>query len=164
MKLPFFPRLRPVAAVALLAAMSLPGQADNTQYNSGPTCTDGGITATCTGRLTGLGNGDVSIFVSFPDATATTLCHAPGRNGNTAPGQNPAADVVVTGSASYGDPKNGNLRFTVTTVPPAAPTAEEAGCPNLNWRVTIDDVSFGVGTLTVSQGGSVVLTSTVTLP
>lgn len=143
--------LRPLAAATLLFAFSLPGHADNPKYNSGPTCVDGGITATCTGRLTGLGNGDVLVDVSFPNATATTLCHSPGRNGSTAPGQNPASSVAITGSKSFPDPKNGSLRFSVTTDAPTAPSAAAAGCPNPNWTVSIEDVVFGQGTVTVSQ-------------
>lgn len=144
--------VRPMAA-AFLTAMSLASvsvYANSTQYRSGPTCTDGGITATCTGRLSGLGNGDVLVVVNFPNATAATLCHAPG-GGNTAPGQNPAASVSVTGSKNYGNPKNGNLTFTVTTDVPAAPSASDAGCPNTNWTVSISDVTFGSGTLKVYQ-------------
>jgi hypothetical protein len=93
----------------------------------------------------------VLVIVSFPNATATTTCHAPGKNGNEAPGQNPAARVSVTGTKDLGDPKNGVIRFEVTTLEPAAPSAEEAGCPNTNWTVTINDVIFGSGTITFKQ-------------
>jgi len=144
--------IRPLAA-AFLAAVSLSSvsvYADSPQYRRGPACTDGGVTATCTGRVSGLGNGDVLVRVSFPNATATTLCHAPG-GGNTAPGQNPAAAVTVTGSKEYSNPKNGSLTFSVTTDVPSTPSASEAGCPNSNWTVSIEDVTFGSGTLRIYQ-------------
>ncbi|MGZ5846900.1 MAG: hypothetical protein ACXWJJ_05450, partial [Ramlibacter sp.] len=167
--------IRPLAAafVTAVSLASLSVYADSPQYRSGPTCTDTGITATCTGRVSGLGNGDVQVVVNFPNATATTLCHAPGNN-NTAPGQNPAAPVTVTGSQTIRDPKNGNLRFSVTTDVPNAPTAEQAGCPPSStnggpshWTVTIEDVTFGTGTLTVYQRDAngvyqIVISSSVT--
>lgn len=54
--------------------------------------------------------------------------------------------------------KNGNVRFSVTTEAPETPTPEEAGAPNDNRTVTLTDVAFTGYTLTVEQGGVVVLT------
>ena len=48
--------------------------------------------------------------------------------------------------------KNGSLSFGVTTAEPTPPTsAKAAGCPNNNWTVVIDDVSFTDRTLCVYQ-------------
>jgi hypothetical protein len=123
--------------------------ADNPHYRRGPSCGDNGFTATCTGTITGLGNGNVIITLSFPNATGTTTCTSPG--GNQSPGQNPGAPAPSSGSQLITDVKNGSLSFSVTTRPPSNPTPQQAGCPNGNWTAAFVDITFGTGTLTVQQ-------------
>jgi hypothetical protein len=137
--------------VALASVLTLSVSADNPHYKRGPNVVDNGFTATATGSVTGLGNGDVIVTLSFPNATGTTVCKAPGKNGTEAPGQNPAVPAASSGSQFIDDPKNGNLTFTVTTDPPADPTAAAAGCPNSNWGARFDNITFGCGTLTIRQ-------------
>jgi hypothetical protein len=146
---------RPTRASQFLAALIISVMAtvvfaDSPKYKRGsPSCVDNGFTATCNGSITGLGNGNVLALSSFPNATGTTICTSPG--GNDSPGQNPAAPAPVTGSASIGNPKNGNLSFSVTTAVPANPTPQAAGCPNKNWTARFDNVTFGCGTVTIQQ-------------
>lgn len=143
--------------------------ADSPHYRRGPSVVDNGFTATATGSITGLGNGDVIVTLSFPDATGTTVCS--NKGGNQAAGQNPATPAATSGSQFVDNPKNGNLSFTVTTDPPPNPTSQAAGCPNGNWTAAFDNITFGNGTVTIQQEtfqGSgifeVVLTTPVSLP
>jgi hypothetical protein len=120
-----------------------------------PTFSDQGTTLKTCFSLAGLGNGDVTITVTTT-GTATTLCTNQG--GNTAPGQN-KTPVSPSGTATIPSTeiKNGTLTACVTTEPPPAPTAVEAGCPNSNWSTSLTDVQFATATITVTQGGKTVL-------
>jgi hypothetical protein len=156
-----------VLAVASISTLVV--WADNPHYRKGPSVVDNGFTATATGSVTGLGNGDVIVTLSFPNATGTTTCTNPG--GNTAAGQNPATPAATSGTVLIDDPKNGNLSFTVTTSPPSNPSPQAAGCPNGNWTAAFNNITFGSGTVTIQQetfqGSGVfetVLTTSVFLP
>jgi len=107
------------------------------------------MTATASGSLAGLGNGDVIITLNFPNASGATLCT--NKGGTEAPGQNPALGVSVSGSQFVDNPKNGTLRFSVTTLVPPNPSPAEAGCANANWSASFSNITFGCGTLTVQQ-------------
>jgi len=161
-----------IALFALLAVASMSTLvvwADSPHYRKGPSVVDNGFTATATGTLTGLGNGDVIVTLSFPNATGTTVCS--NKGGNQAAGQNPATPAATSGNVLIDNPKNGNLSFTVTTAVPPNPSSADAGCPNGNWTAAFDNITFGNGTLTIQQEtfqGSgvfeVVLTTSVSLP
>jgi len=129
--------------------------AANVHFKSAPVVTDNGTTLTLCAALAGLGNQDVTITVSVT-GSADTTCISPG--GNEAPGQNkiPFAASVSTTIRST-EIKNGNVTFCVTTPGPRPISARMAGCPNNNWRARINDVDFESATITVEQGGQVVL-------
>lgn len=112
------------------------------------------LTFTVSGKLTGLGNGDVFVSLS---ASGTPTATCTNKGGAQAPGQNPAT-VNVTGGQSIPEEeiKNGTVNFSVTTSPPAQPTAQQAGCPNGNWTAEITSIAFTSFTVTVTQGGVVV--------
>jgi hypothetical protein len=133
-----------MASIAMVAV-----RAGNPHYKRGPSVVDNGFTATATGSVAGLGNGDIIVTLSFPNATGTTTCTNPG--GNQAAGQNPATPAATSGSQFVDNPKNGNLSFTVTTSPPPNPSPQAAGCPNGNWSAAFDNITFGAGTLTIQQ-------------
>jgi hypothetical protein len=124
--------------------------ASSPHYKKGgqPVCTASGATVTCsTGQVTGLGNFDVVVSISFT-ASQGQLCHNPG-NTNVVPGQNPAVGTGGGGvSIPAGDIKNGNLTIPSisATATITASSAADAGCPNPNWTVTLS------GPITVSGG------------
>ena len=52
--------------------------------------------------------------------------------------------------------KNGNVSFCVSTEGVTTPTWQEAGAPNRNWTVNVEDVAFISGEIIVEQCGQIV--------
>lgn len=149
----------PAAAAAIL--VSTAASASNVHFKSGPSFTDNGLTLSANGSLAGLGNGDVVVALTA-EGTPTATCTNP-SGANKPPGQNPAS-VTLTGTEPIPQTqiKNGTTPFGVTTSAPQSPVPGAPGCPGSNWTETITDVAFTSATLTVSQGGVVVLTASCT--
>jgi hypothetical protein len=153
-------KTKSILLASIVGAIAMPlVYAASVHFKGGPpTFSDEGTTLKTCFSLSGLGNGDVTITVTTT-GSATTLCTNQG--GNTAPGQNktpvkPSGQTTIPST----EIKNGNLSTCVTTTPPPAPTAVQAGCPNSNWTTSLTDVEFATATLTVVQGGKTVLQQT----
>jgi hypothetical protein len=137
--------------------------AASVHFKRDPNFTDTGLTLSGTVSLAGLGNGDVTIIIDA-EGSPTTVCQNPGTNAFEPAGQNPADFDIPEGSltVSANQIKNGNLTVTVATGDPVQPTAQDAGC-NRNWTAEITDVAFTSATITVVQGGVIVLQQSFSL-
>lgn len=134
-----------VVSVASASSVHLKGG-----RNAEPAFEDLGLALSASGELSGLGEGDVFVFI---DATADVVSTCTNNGGNAAPGQNPAP-ITVTGSTIISPDertKNGNTPFTVETVEPVSEIPGAPDCPNPNWVETIDDLLFTSATITVEQ-------------
>jgi hypothetical protein len=147
-----------VSVTALALAGVAGAQTSGAHFTQGgfPVCTDTGTQLQCTAELAGLGNETVVANLTAPNATATDLL-CENKGGNQAPGQNPAVPSTATGQQMILQPKNGRANIDVSTDVPSI-SAKAAGCPNGNWRVIVGDVEFTSYTLTISQGGQLVVT------
>jgi len=142
-------RLRLIAVLAFSTAVLL---AASVHFVVGPTALDAGTQLVVSGKIAGLGEGDVTILVTA-DGLASVECSNPA--GNVAPGQDTA--VSVSGFQVYPSPKNGNLVFSVSTVAPSIPSSACVASSGKQWSAAATDVAFSGGVITVSQGGVIVL-------
>jgi len=141
-----------LAAVSLLASLAF---AASVHFKGEQTFIDNGLTLTAAGELAGLGNADVLITLSA-EGDGSAVCR--NRGGNVAPGQNKVPVLVTATQIVLAEEvKNGTTPYRLTTTGPEQPTATEAGCPNGNWTAEINDVVFSSATISVEQGGALVL-------
>jgi hypothetical protein len=161
----FMSLLAALVILALTATVAL-GASVHLKGRSGVTFSDGGLTLSAAGTLTGLGNGDILVDLTVTGEPTVTCTNPSGSN--EPPGQNPA-ELTLGGQQAIPDSqvKNGNVAFNVTTLAPQQPTsAKAAGCPSNQWTATITDVDFSghTATLTVRQGGVVVFQGSFIVP
>ena len=153
-----------VALAAVVGGTLLVGTAAaaSVHWKRLPTFTDQGTTLKISGALAGLGNKDVTITAVAEGVATSITCENP--RGKLAPGQNkPRVRSLGEITISKTEIKNGNVSFSLTTRDPAQLSAKAAGCPNNRWTATINDVEFDEVSLTVEQGGKVVLSGSFSI-
>lgn len=145
--------------LALVAAafMAVPSAAfaDSPHFVVTPTCTKSLVTGLdCSGKAAGLGNSPANVFLTADSVTAQYTCVNHG--GNVAPGQ-PVVTQNVQGPTETIPPHNGQITFDATLgVPPAPDPAVD--CPNGNWSVRLDSLTYANVVLHIQQSaGSDVL-------
>jgi hypothetical protein len=146
-------------SMVLVLALSLTALAASVHLKGGknaePSFYDSGLVLEASGALAGLGEGDVLIEM---EAEADVVSTCTNNGGNAAPGQNPAP-ITVEGSESIpaDEVKNGNTPFSVMTIAPDPIIPGAPDCPNTNWVESIDDLMFTSASISVYQGGELVL-------
>jgi len=159
-------------AVALFGALSAMALAASPHFKHGgePVCTITGSgtssSTTCTGSLSGLGGGDLTLSTTV-SGFAVYQCQNPG--GNIAPGQNRVlVGPTTTPTTIPGtEIKNGNLTFTTNPAVLTAPSTVSgtaAGCPNGGWTGVNPTLTTTNITLTIAQGGTTLFTCTASNP
>jgi hypothetical protein len=144
-----------VAALSLLTTFGGAALAQSGHFVGEPTCTDIGTQVQCSGKVAGLGGTTFTITVTAT-GTASVTCTNPA--GNVAPGQS-FTTTVAGSSGPFPTPRNGQARFTVTSV---APTAPAGSCPNPMWTATVTDVAFTDATVTLREDSNV--SDVITVP
>ena len=136
------------AGVVLIGGLAY---AANVHVKSGPFFVDNGVTLTETGSLAGLGNQDVVISMTATANPIATCTNPSGQNQPT--GRNPAPVSVSANPLSIpaSEIKNGNVSFSLTTLPPVSPIAGAPDCPGVNWTENITDLQFTSATIMVQQ-------------
>src|SRR5215471_12462285 len=117
---------------------------------SGASFVDNGLTLTALAALAGLGNQDLTIFLTARANPIATCTKPSGQQ--QPPGQN-LAPVSVAGTLSLpaSEIKNGTVSFSVTTLPPTSPIPGAPDCPDPNWTEAITDLQFTSATIIVEQ-------------
>jgi hypothetical protein len=93
----------------------------------------------CSGKIAGLGNvAEVDAFLQA-DVTATFACDNPGPGVHIPPGQ-PTDSHSVTGDTETLAVRNGQSSFSLSIDAPEP--SEGFECPNPNWRIVLQDVTY----------------------
>jgi hypothetical protein len=153
--------LRSILALIVTAFFAATASAAHVHLKSDPVITDLGEQCQVDLALAGLGNKDIIVTVAVKGSASVIGLNPAGQY---VPGQN---KVPVSASASATIPKsaikNGNVSLSLTTPLVEPPDATDVGFPNDLWIVEIDDIEFTEVTITVEQGGKIVLQTTITL-
>jgi hypothetical protein len=128
------------AVIGVVAAVTTISFAASAHFIGTPTCSksNSGV-LTCSGKAAGLGNGPTAAFLTADSIDATYVCRNHG--GNIAPGQGTFSGPVQ-GPTQNITPRNGQITFSPSLSPPAAPTPQEAGCPNGKWTVERTSLTY----------------------
>jgi hypothetical protein len=150
-----------LATMLILAPSIAMAQQGNAHFvGSGKATANPDHSVTVTFKIAGLAAGSfTSVTLAASDVTANVQCVNPGGN-NPPPKQTDVGALTTTGSFGPA-PKNGNLIGQITLGPPTI-SAEQADCPNPNWTVTINSVTYtGLSLSSPTAGTGTVTPSTI---
>jgi hypothetical protein len=160
-----------VLTVVGLSASAALAASPHFKHGGTPVCTISGsgtneTSTTCTGSLTGLGGGDVTIEVT---TSGFAVYQCQNHGGQTAPGQNRVLEgPSTTPTTISGDEiKNGNLTFTTDPAELSAAdmvSGSAAGCPGTNWTGVNPSLTLTSIELSITQGGNTFYDCTVSDP
>lgn len=144
-----------VVASALLLMAPMLAEAASPHFIRTPQITKNpDFSLTASFKAAGLGNVVSDVFLSSSGGTADLQCVNPGGN-DPPPKQvdfGPLQGQVVTVQ-----PRNGQITASPTIGPPPLPGADEI-CPNPNWSVRINSLTYEDVVLHIQQGGFDILT------
>jgi len=139
-----------IVASALLLMAPMLAAAASPHFVRGPTIVKNpNFSLTANFKAAGLGNVVTDIFLTSSGGTADLQCVNPGGN-NPPPKRvdfGPLQGKVVTVT-----PRNGQVTASPTIGPPPLPGAAEL-CPNPNWSVRINSLTYEDVVLHIQQGG-----------
>jgi hypothetical protein len=141
-----------LAALTVTAGKAL---AASLHFVGSPKAAVVGDAVVVSGKVAGLGNGDITVTVEV-EGEVTVLCVSPG--GNVAPGQNKEPFTAVDSRTFVPSAKNGQFTFTIAVdvADAIAEAVAQHECANRNWTKEVDDVSFNSVTITVEQDGQTI--------
>jgi hypothetical protein len=152
--------MRKIGIIAVLSLMALalaavPALAQSPHFIGTPTCTKSLTTGvTCSGKAAGLGTDPTQAFLTSDSVTANYTCV--NKGGNVAPGQ-PVVTAPFNGPTQNITPHNGQITFNATLPVPTAPSAASQ-CPNGNWKLRLDSLTYTNVVLHIQQNGMDILT------
>lgn len=147
-----------VAVLAALVIAASAALAASPHFIGSPTITKStteGLTVTW--KAAGLGNIASGAFLTADQVIAQSTCVNPG--GKVAPGQ-PLVFQDVQGPTTQIPPSNGQITFTVTLPPPPTPSSSDV-CPNGNWSVRLDSLTYVNVVVHIQQDGQDILTGSL---
>ena len=147
----------PIATIAsaLLLMAPMLVVAASPHFVRGPTIEkNADFSLTTTFKAAGLGNVVSEVFLTSSGGTADLQCVNPGGND---PPPKQVDFGPLQGETVTIQPRNGQITASASIGPPPLPGADEI-CPNPNWSVRINSLTYEDVELHIQQGGVDILT------
>ena len=146
-----------VAAVAMFLFGNAPAaQAGNLHFIGPVTTQVVGNEIVVSGKVAGLGNGDITYEVEV-DAELTIFLVNPGAKGNKPPGQNKEPLKAADAGVLDGSEKNGQFTFTIRIdMGDAIQAAVDATAVKQNWYAEAGPLVIKDVSLSITQGGDTI--------
>jgi hypothetical protein len=149
-----------MVASALLLMTPMLAAAQNPHFVKGPTLSENtrDLSLTVSFKAAGLGNEPINIFLTSSGGSADLQCVNKGGN-EPAPKQfefGPLQGDTITVT-----PRNGQITASPTLEPPDLPSGRDAGCPNNNWTVRPNSITYENVELHIEQNGQDILGSPI---